>query len=228
MCFPESSYSAVNFDIVARGFRSTAGFVEDTQVGADLVDTTPPFLRQNIDVFFFPSPFLGNTCAGMCSSSCSTFGSAHECEGGGKEWWGAHHVDPLQPLRIILHKLANIIERRTCEGAMFVEVSEASPCQAVRLQLGASAVQVHATSSHEQLQDAFTSMQYLPTFSGWGRYGEAASMLRRSCTPRSISPGVSPSSCAMSSACLRDGPCRSAIALHNTCLLVPRNADSML
>ncbi|KAF9805786.1 hypothetical protein SFRURICE_009418 [Spodoptera frugiperda] len=64
-----------------------------------------------------------------------------------------------------------------------------------------------------------TSTQDLPTFSGCGRHGEAASMLRRSCTPRARSPGLSPSSCAMISACFRDGPCRTAIALHNTWLL---------
>lgn len=55
--FPESSYCAVNIDVVTGDLRSAAGFVEDPQVGADLVDTTPPLLRKNINVFFIPSPF---------------------------------------------------------------------------------------------------------------------------------------------------------------------------
>lgn len=58
------------------------------------------------------------------------------------------------------------------------------------------------------------NFMHLPTFSGAGKQGEAASILRRSRTPRSMSPGPSPSSCEIRSACFRDGPSRSAIALH--------------
>lgn len=60
---------------------------------------------------------------------------------------------------MVLHELANIVEWWTGEGAMFVQVSEAGACQAVCLQLGASSVQVHATTSYKQFQNSLVCKQ---------------------------------------------------------------------